>query len=142
MIHASNFTVILDACVLYPAPIRDLLLSFAAADFFRPQWTREIESEWTRNLLKNRPDLEEALPKTVQQMAMAFPDSCVTGYESLIASVELPDLNDRHVVAAAIKAGAEIIVTLNLNDFPAAQWSSPCDATASLPIVLNPLLEP
>ena len=113
------FTAIFDACVLYPAPLRDLLMYLTGSDLFRARWTDEIHDEWIRNLLKNRPDLNpEKLERTRRQMD-AYVDEClVIGYESLIETLQLPDPKDRHVLAAAIKAKASFIVTFNLKDFP------------------------
>ena len=101
----ANFSAVYDACVLYPAPIRDLLLQLALSDLFRAHWTNDIHDEWTRNVLKNRPDLTaEQLQRTRELMDANVRDCLVTGYESLIPSLELPDENDRHVLAAAIRA--------------------------------------
>lgn len=122
--HSGRFKVLLDACVLYPAPIRDLLLSFAGVKLYQPLWSDEIQEEWTRNLLKNRPDLKkEQLEWTVSQMNRAFPSANVTQYQTHIASIHLPDEDDRHVVAAAIKGKADVIVTFNLKDFPESTLS-------------------
>ena len=119
MIYSSNFIAVLDACLLYPAPLRDLLLSMADEGLFKPKWSVEIQDEWSRNLLANRPDLKkEQLQSTIRGMDLAFPDSNVENYESLISSITLPDVNDRHVVAAAIRSKANVIVTYNLKDFP------------------------
>lgn len=86
---------------------------------FRARWTDEIHDEWTRNLLKNRDDLSaEQLQRTVELMNQAVPDCLVENYADLINSLELPDPNDRHVLAAAIKCQANVIVTNNLKDFP------------------------
>ena len=118
----SHFTVIYDACVLYPAPLRDLLMRLALTDLYRARWTDMIHDEWTRNVLKQRPDLKpENLEHTRLLMNTHVRDSLVTGYEYLIPSIELPDIDDRHVVAAAIHGGASLIVTFNLKDFPAEQ---------------------
>lgn len=115
----ANFTAVFDACVLYPAPLRDLLMSVAMTDQFRARWTEEIHDEWTRNLLANRADLDAAqLQRTVELMNMAVPDCLVENYDWMIDSLELPDPNDRHVLAAAIKSQADVIVTNNLKDFP------------------------
>ena len=113
-----SFTVIYDACVLYPAPLRDLLLELAISELFSAKWTETIHDEWVRNLLKSRPELEERLIHTRKLMNKAVPDSLVENFESLIDGLELPDANDRHVLAAAIKCNAQIIVTSNLKDFP------------------------
>ncbi|WP_020559077.1 PIN domain-containing protein [Thiofilum flexile] len=116
---SANFTVIYDACVLYPAPLRDLLMQLALTNTFRARWSAQIQDEWIRNLIKNRPDLnQELLEKTASMMNRAVMDALVTGYESLIDGLTLPDADDRHVVAAAIKGQAEVIVTFNLKDFP------------------------
>lgn len=115
----SNFTAIYDACVLYPAPLRDFLIRLAITDLFRARWTDEIHSEWIRNVLKNRPELTlEQLTRTKDLMNKHVRDCLVTGYEALITSLELPDPNDRHVLAAAIRCHASIIVSFNLKDFP------------------------
>ena len=110
---------ILDACTLYAAPLRDFLLRLAENELFYPFWSEEIQNEWIRNLLRNRPDLKpESLERTRRNMDTRFPNSLVQGYESLIPTLHLPDLNDQHVLAAAIHAKAESIVTFNLADFP------------------------
>lgn len=119
MIYSSNFIAVLDACVLYPAPVRDLLLSLADNGLYKPKWSTEIQDEWSRNLLLNRPDLKKGqLQLTIEAMNIAFPDSNVDKYGSLISGITLPDPNDRHVVAAAIRSKADVIVTYNLKDFP------------------------
>jgi len=115
----TNFTAVFDACVLYPAPLRDLLMSVAITEQFRARWTNEIHDEWARNLLKNREDItEEQLQRTVEMMNQAVPDCLVENYDGYIDSLELPDPDDRHVLAAAIKCSADVIVTNNLKDFP------------------------
>jgi predicted nucleic acid-binding protein len=117
----TPITAVLDACVLYPAPLRDLLMYLAVKDVYRPRWTDAIHEEWIRNLLENRPDLRRAqLERTRDLMNRHARDSMVTGYEGLIEALSLPDPEDRHVLAAAIHAGAEVIVTFNLSDFPAS----------------------
>jgi hypothetical protein len=115
----SHFTVIHDACVLYPAPLRDLLMHVALTDLYRAKWTDAIHDEWIRSVLKDRPDLRpEQLHRTRELMNAHVRDCLVTGYESLIPALTLPDPDDRHVLAAAIRAGADLIVTFNLKDFP------------------------
>lgn len=111
--------MVFDACVLYPAPLRDLLVNVALTDLFRARWTEIIHDEWTRNLLAKREDLtKEQLDRTVELMNAAVPDCLVTNFENLIPSLELPDEDDRHVLAAAIRCDADVIVTANLRDFP------------------------
>ena len=114
------FTVVYDACVLYPAPLRDLLIRIANIGLVRARWTDRILDECFENILERRPDLKpEALARTRQLMTEAVPDCLVSGYEELIEGIDLPDPDDRHVVAAAIRCGAQVIVTFNLDDFPA-----------------------
>ena len=115
-----RYTVIFDACVLYPAPLRDFLLRLSGTGLFCAKWTDQIHNEWMRNVLKNRPELKEKLPRTRELMNRAVPDSLVTGYAPLIDNLELPDPDDRHVLAAAIRSNAQAIITFNLRDFPAA----------------------
>jgi predicted nucleic acid-binding protein len=116
----TPITALLDACVIYPAPLRDLLMHLAVKDVYRPRWTDAIHDEWIRSVLKRRPDLHRAqLERTRDLMNRNARDALVTGYEGLIEGLSLPDPDDRHVLAAAIHAGAEVIVTFNLADFPA-----------------------
>ncbi|WP_230089106.1 PIN domain-containing protein [Providencia rettgeri] len=94
-------------------------MHLAITGLYQAKWTDTIQDEWQRNLLSNRPDLaQKQLIRTASLMNNALPDARVSQYEPLIEGIELPDLNDRHVVAAAIKCHAKIIVTLNLKDFP------------------------
>jgi len=118
-VRHSPFTAVYDACVLYPAPLRDFLMWLALLGRFRARWTQQIHREWKRNLLKNRTDLTiEQLDRTSELMDRAIPDACVYDFEDLITGLSLPDTNDRHVLAAAIRCGAGVIVTFNLKDFP------------------------
>jgi len=118
-VRHSPFTAVYDACVLYPAPLRDFLMWLALSGRFRARWTQQIHREWKRNLLKNRTDLTiEQLDRTSELMDRAIPDACVYDFEDLITGLSLPDTNDRHVLAAAIRCGAGVIVTFNLKDFP------------------------
>lgn len=113
------FVVIYDACVLYPAPVRDLLLRIALAGVVRARWSDEILDECFRNIAADRPDISlDALTRTRELMCTAVPDGLVTNYDGLADSLVLPDPNDRHVVAAAIRSNAQVIVTFNLKDFP------------------------
>lgn len=115
----SRFTVVFDACVLYPAPLRDFLMELAATELFRARWTDAIHAEWIRNVLKKRPDLTHAqLRWTRERMDTSVMDCLVSDYEHLIPIISLPDPDDRHVLAAAIHARADAIITFNLKDFP------------------------
>lgn len=120
----ANFIAIYDSCVLYPAPLRDLLMRLALTDLYQAKWTKDIHREWMYNLLKNRPDLtQERLESTRAKMDLNVRDCLVIDYEELINNLKLPDPDDRHVLAAAIKANAQTIVTYNLSDFPASAVS-------------------
>lgn len=111
--------VVFDACVLHPAPLRDLLLRAARTGLFRAKLTDEILDECFRSILRERPDLNIAsLDRTRRLMVDALPDPLVRNYARLIVGLHLPDPEDRHVLAAAIRAGAQTIVTFNLKDFP------------------------
>lgn len=119
MSGSARYTAILDACILYPAPVRDILLSLAQAGLYHARWTNDIHDEWMRNVLVNRPDLDPAkLERTCQLMNSSIPDCLVENYVDLIEAIKLPDPNDRHVLAAAITGHADAIVTFNLKDFP------------------------
>jgi len=113
------FVVLYDACVLYPAPLRDLLIRIANKGIVRARWSDAILDECFRNILEQRPDLKpEALERTRELMKRAVPDCLVSGFEALVNGLDLPDRDDRHVLAAAIQAGAQAIITFNLRDFP------------------------
>jgi len=115
----ATFTALYDACVLYPAPLRDLLMRLALTDLFRARWTDRIHDEWIEALLKQRSDLKrKQLERTKQMMNTHVRDCLVTGYEPLIDGLDLPDADDHHVLAAAIRTRAHVIVTFNLDDFP------------------------
>lgn len=95
------------------------MMWLAVHGLIRPKWTEEIHEEWMRNVLKDRPDLTRAqLERTRRLMDEHGGDCLVTGYEPHIASLTLPDMNDRHVVAAGIESGADAIITWNLAHFP------------------------
>lgn len=114
----SKFTVVYDACVLYPAPLRDMLMRLALTDLFKAHWTDQIHGEWITALLRSGKYTREKLEKVKELMDKHVMDAKVTHYEGLIESLELPDKDDRHVLAAAIKCGADAIITFNLKDFP------------------------
>lgn len=95
-------------------------MHLALTDLYRARWTDAIHDEWTRNVLKDRPNLKpEQLKRTRELINVHVRDCLVTGYEDLVSSLELPDADDRHVLAAAIRSGADVIVTFDIKDFPA-----------------------
>jgi hypothetical protein len=113
------FTVVFDACILYPAPLRDLLIRVAQTGIVRARWSDLILEECFRSISANRPDLPAAaLQRTRDLMRTVVRDCIVSGFESIVDGIYLPDPDDRHVVAAAIRCGAQTIVTFNLADFP------------------------
>lgn len=114
--------VVYDANVLYPSALRDFLIRVAIEDLVHARWSDRILDEVFRNIAINRPDLDpQRLLRTRQRMCAAVLDGLVWGFEDLESAVTLPDPDDRHVVAAAIRTGAGIIVTFNLRDFPEAE---------------------
>jgi hypothetical protein len=123
---------VLDACVLYPASIRDLLVRLASAGAFRACWTRRILDECFSSIATTRPDLAGKLGRTRRLMEEALPDAMVSDDVALAATPVLPDENDRHVLAAAVRAGARVIVTMNLRDFP-PEALAPLDVEAQHP---------
>ncbi|MDT5039962.1 MAG: hypothetical protein QOE51_947 [Actinoplanes sp.] len=110
------FPAFLDTCVLYPAYLCDTLLRLAEASAYRPFWSADVFTELRRNLI-DRGLPPERVDWRLGQMRRSFPDALVTGYESLIDGMTNHP-KDRHVLAAAVRANAEVIVTFNLSDFP------------------------
>ncbi len=119
MIHSTRFIALLDTNVIYPIISRDLLFWFAYYDLYTPKWSKNIFDEWHDVMIRKGVSETDALKRT-DKANLAFPDACVKNYETLIESLKLPDEKDRHVLAAAIKTNADIIVTNNLKDFPAS----------------------
>lgn len=110
---------VLDANVLRSYPLTSLLLELAEARLFQPKWTARIHEEWMRALREARPDLDDGrIHRRRAAMDEAMPDAVVRRYEGLISKLQLPDPDDRHVLAAAIRSKATVIVTFNLRDFP------------------------
>ena len=119
------FVVLYDACVLYPNTVRDLLIRIHQAGLVQAMWTDKILDETFAALRRNRPDIrDEQLERLRRLMVKAVPDCLVCNYEPLVEGLELPDPADRHVLAAAIRARAQVIVTNNLRDFPASYLAS------------------
>lgn len=117
MIHSVRFTAVLDTNVIYPVIIRDILFWFAYYDLYTPKWSEHIFDEWKRVITEKGVSEEEAANR-LSKANSAFPDAFVKNYKGLIEHLELPDINDRHVLAAAIKTNANLIVTNNIKDFP------------------------
>jgi hypothetical protein len=115
------FTALLDACVLVPISLADSLLRLAEKGLYRPLWSERILTEAQYAAEKIHPDAN--LAKRFARMRSAFEDAMVTGWENLESGFALPDEDDRHVAAAALRGGAQTIVTANLSDFPSAVLS-------------------
>lgn len=113
------YTALLDANIFYPAPLRDLMMQLAVQDMFHGRWTEDIHREWIEALLRTKPHLERARLEATRDLINASTrDALITGYEAIIPTLELPDPNDRHVLAAAIVGRCDVIVTVNLRHFP------------------------
>jgi hypothetical protein len=117
MIHSVRFTAVLDTNVVYPVIMRDILFWFAHYDLYTPKWSEHIFDEWKRVMQEKGVSAAEA-DKRIAKANAAFPDALVTNYKGLINQLNLPDEDDRHVLAAAIKTNANLIVTNNIKDFP------------------------
>lgn len=114
-----TFPVVYDANVLYPPTLRHVLIQIAQTELIHARWTQEILDETFRNVQAKNPHIDaERLLRTRELMCEAVPDCLITGYESIVPVLTLPDLDDRHVLAAAIRSRASTIVTRNLDDFP------------------------
>jgi predicted nucleic acid-binding protein len=129
----GSFRAFLDASVLYPVSLRNLLMRLTIDDLYQARWSTHVHEEWIRAVLRDNAHLTRARLQAVQQgMDAHAADALVTGYERLIDGLVLPDPNDRHVLAAAIVTGADVIVTRNLRHFPAAALA-PYDIEAQHP---------
>lgn len=123
MIHSVRFTVVLDTNVVYPVIIRDILFWFAYYELYTPKWSEHIFDEWKRVMIGKGVSETEAETR-IAKANEAFPDAQVRNYKGLIEQLTLPDKDDRHVLAAAIKTNANLIVTNNRKDFPEAYLQS------------------
>ncbi len=123
MIHSVRFICVLDTNVIYPIEIRDLLFWFAHYDMFTPKWSMDICKEW-KDVMRRKGVDDHEIKKRIAKANLAFPDALVANYTNLVATLDLPDEGDKHVLAAAIKTNANVIVTNNLKDFPEDYLSS------------------
>jgi PIN domain len=113
---------VFDACILYPFHLRNIVVQAAVDRLVEARWTDAIHDEWIRNLAAGAPAIPiERLQTTRRLMDEALPTAMVNEYEHHIPALDLPDPNDRHVVAAGIAAGASVILTWNLRHFPAKE---------------------
>ena len=115
----ARYAVVLDACVLVPVTLADTLLRIAERDLYRPLWSARIVAEAIDAIVDIHPDIPpEQVQRRFAAMDAAFEDARIDGWEHLEATVTLPDPNDRHVVAAAVRGRADAIVTANVGDYP------------------------
>ncbi len=112
----TPFRVVVDANVLFPFTLRDTILRAAARGYFQVCWSEQILEEARRNLVAKGATTEEQAERLMATMRRAFPEATVRGHESLVEAMP-NDPKDRHVAAAAVKAGAQLIVKINLKDF-------------------------
>lgn len=131
MAQVSSLDVTLDTCVLLPITLCDTLLRFVDAGFYRPHWSKETLDELARNLSAKFNLDPAAARRRIDHMTEAFPEALVDGYELLVPAM-LNHPKDRHVLAAAVKRGSQVIVTSNLKDFP-AHALEPLDIEAQPP---------
>jgi len=123
MIHSVRYICVLDTNVIYPIDIRDLLFWFAYYDLYTPKWSNHIFDDW-EDVMERKGVTEPERKKRMERANLAFPDALVTNYTGLIGCLSLPDQKDCHVLAAAIKTNANVIVTNNIKDFPIDYLSS------------------
>ncbi len=107
----------LDACVLYPTVLREVLLGVADAGLIEPAWSPRVLEEWARAAARLGPGQEAVARGEIAMLKARWPGALVADDPGV--GLILPDADDAHVVAAARGAGAELIATLNLRDFPA-----------------------
>lgn len=110
------FPAFFDACALYGTRLTDVILRLADAGAFRVLWSDAVLEEVRRNVIASGV-AEEAIDRRIAAMRDFFPDARVTGFESIVDSLAC-DPKDRHVLAAAVRAKADVLVTFNLRDFP------------------------
>lgn len=125
------FAAVLDTCVLWPSLQRDFLLSLAIGGVYRPLWSEAILDELhhheQQKLIERGGETESAEVKAdhlLDRMRAAFDDAIVTGWEALEGTFGLPDVDDEHVLAAAVVGGAGAVVTDNVKDFPTGRVPS------------------
>ena len=116
--------VCLDACVLFPTVLREILLGVAREGLFHPIWSERILEEWARATVKLGPEAELQARGEIAVMQAQFPKASVQPKDGDMARLHLPDENDIHVLAAAIAGSADILVTLNIRDFPRGELSA------------------
>ncbi|WBU65056.1 RSP_2648 family PIN domain-containing protein [Paracoccus aerodenitrificans] len=115
---------VLDACVLFPTILREILTDAAEEGLYRAVWSERILREWTRAAARPGPVDADIASAEAAALRDRFPDAAIEADEDLARGLDLPDPADRHVVAAAMQAEADQIVTFNLRDFPRPAMSA------------------
>ncbi|MCF6315936.1 MAG: PIN domain-containing protein [Marinosulfonomonas sp.] len=110
--------VLIDACVLYPTVMREVLIGVAAQGLFTPLWSTRILEEWARAAARLGAGQDAVARGEIALLRARWPDAEVDYSADLEASLHLPDPNDTHVLAAAIAGKADVLLTMNLKDFP------------------------
>lgn len=126
MNHPDALVAVLDANVLYPQWLRDLMLTLAALGYYEPRWSDRIIDEMRRNVLADHPDIDPGRfdAVTIAALGRAFPDAWVDIDDDLVVRMDnAPE--DRHVLATAVTADADLIVTANVDDFAASRHVTP-----------------
>lgn len=132
MAEATSPRVLLDACVLYPGVLREIVMGCAEAGLFRPLWSPRILAEWAHAATRLGPDGAAGAAAAIAALRAAYPQAEVLPDPETEATLSLPDPADAHVLAAALAARADRLVTLNLRDFP-ARALAPHGLTAQSP---------
>ena len=109
---------VLDACVLYPTVLREILIGAAEAGLYTPLWSERILEEWARATAKLGTAEQAFARGEIAVLKAAFPEAAIARHQGLEARLHLPDENDIHVLATAISGSADAIITLNARDFP------------------------
>ena len=109
---------VLDACVLYPTVLREILTGAASAGFYRPLWSERILEEWARAARRISPAAEAIARGEIAVLKARWPGAMVAPSPGTEARLWLPDPSDIHVLAVAVAGSADLVVTLNARDFP------------------------
>lgn len=149
MAGSSRYIAVLDACVMYPITLTNILAQLAVEGLYTAKWTKQIDEEWVRAILKSHQNFSrDQVLRRLSALHAAIPDWEIVkeSYSEFIEILNLPDPNDRHVLAAAIAGHADCIVTFNVKDFPAPnleKWAIEVlhpDDFISLQLSLEPVL--
>ncbi|MEM6939307.1 MAG: PIN domain-containing protein [Pseudomonadota bacterium] len=110
--------VLIDACVLYPTVMREMVLGVAAQGLFEPLWSARLLEEWARAAAKQGPTAEAQARGEIAVVKATWPQALRPAAPGVEARLWLPDAGDLHVLAVVIDASADVLLTLNAKDFP------------------------